>query len=168
MLLEGIDPSARVALLERVDAMTAAMKAAGLLTVEEHAHYERIRRSSYYFVKNGSTVVAPMRCKRCRVRHDYFTHMCIERPFAGLVGALQAYTQVRTDDGRMRSLLGRLGLKDLAELHPRTARLLLPEQPGADALSFAVGTLEPISRKTAEEYAEKIRGKDRRFRMEVV
>lgn len=81
--------------------------------------YLDMSRQGYFLLRLRGVDVAS-RCGRCRARHEYFTLMCVERPWKGnWMDALYGYASVTKDDGLYGEIVQ--GLKDLRTVHPRTA-----------------------------------------------
>jgi hypothetical protein len=137
---------------------------------EAQLERERILASRYFLVKiagNGDV----WRCKRCHAKHRYLTLGCVEQPFSGLTGGLWAYYRTvglhgaeafmspgeRARYARMRELLGAVGrAPDLATSHPQMARAIATPEGDADIGAVALGLLEPIDRRKAQQLANAI------------
>jgi len=163
--LAGFAPDTNVAMLEPPERLSPFLRSLGFITKDEEARLAALRRARFFLVKNGTTAMAPARCKRCAHIHPYFTQHCIELPFRGLRDALVAYAKVTTNDERVR-VIQMLGLPDLASDHPQTARTLRPSLPGEDMLGFAIGMAEPIPESTARRYERRIQDRNPKFRIQ--
>ena len=135
----------------------------GLLDRQQWDEYNRLLDNKFFLVRNrGGDAGERFRCGRHPytpgidepVYHEFFTVMCIDRPWRGLDGALYAYASV-TSDGRLQSMV----LRDLPALqtrHPGSFSHLAPDSAGEDLIAIALGTLEPISELKAQQLAAKI------------
>ena len=128
-------------------------------TREEYDTYLKMTRGQYFLLKLRGVDLAT-HCANCGAgrypipSHDYFTLMCVERPWKGnWQDALYAYSAVTRDPMRRHALLK--GIPLLETGHPETARQLL-SGPGEDALVFAIGALEPIDKFHADALAQRI------------
>jgi hypothetical protein len=146
------------------------LRVAGMLTRAEFIEIERIRNSQWYLVRNdGGQMGERAPCLRSKSQfdkghyHDYFTAMCVERPFRGIERGLEVWLKASSDHLRRSALLAGMtrGLEDYAKNHPQTASILKPADPDTVAwYTMLAGTHIPITTAEARRYAQKI--KDRR------
>ena len=135
------------------------------LTRAEMAIYDKWRDSKFFLVRNrGSETGERYRCSRHEYRpgidqpvyHEYFTSMCVDRPWRGLEGALYAYATITHNEQlahRLKYLAPQANI-----VHPRTFQP--PDAfTDADIIAITIGTLEPITRARAERLAQDINAK---------
>lgn len=132
------------------------------LTREQWNAYQRMLDSQFFLVRNRAEHGERFRCSRHSFRpgvdeptyHEYFTVMCIDRPWRGLDGALWAYASITSDD-RVKSMVMN-NLPALQTVHPETYARLQPDSSGEELVAIALGTLEPISESKARQLAARI------------
>jgi hypothetical protein len=138
---------------------------------EEIDARERILRSSYFLVRQGS-LGEILRCKRCGAKHPYLTLMCVEQPFSGLTGGIFGYChaglQTKSyehlpplERARFERIATSLG-GNLADSHPELVRSMQIAPSDVDSISFALGVLEPITKTKAQQLVWRINAKGRR------
>lgn len=139
----------------------------GFLPTKEYLDKRRkILASRFFLVRQGGSLGEVLRCSRCKGKHKYLTLMCVERPFDELRNGLFAYYQTAGRSGAhnffspqemdryntIQKALG-IGVKDLAESHPRFAKSLGVAEGDIDIGAIAVGILDPISKAKARALA---------------
>lgn len=134
-------------------------------TPDQVAKREQILQNSFFLLRQGE-LGEVLRCTRCNTKHQYFTLMCVERPFDGLKEGLYAYWYHAGRYGT-ENFLSKVSLQryeaitkvlskdypDIAAAHPQTARTLKTEDEDFDIGTVALGILEPISKQKAEALA---------------
>lgn len=137
------------------------LKLDGTLTRREWDAWQRVRDSKFYLVRNrGGTTGERYRCSRHAFRtgidepvyHEFFTTMCIDRPWRGLEEALFAYSSL-TNDERMAERLERTWAPNAARAHPQSFGRQAPALHHGELIAFALGTLEPIAEQRAQNLA---------------
>jgi len=128
---------------------------------EQQAAKKKLLESQFFLIRQG-TLGEVLRCRRCKGKHMYFTDMCIELPFNGVMQGLHAYwyhagrygaenflTEVELE--RYQAIQGVLAksLPDFATGHPETAKKLGTEETDFDAGTVSLGLLEPITKQKA-------------------
>lgn len=142
-----------------------AMSSAGLTGVEgprlnaainftpaEYQAYLKISRGRYFKLRLRGVDIAAS-CQRCGAggpgtkSHEYFTLMCVERPWKGnWMDALWAYSSVTRDAGQSQAIIR--GLRDLSQKHPETARELASND-AQDVIAWALATEVVIDEREA-------------------
>lgn len=139
-------------------------------TLESVREQHKLLSSIYFLIKQGDVFGERLICNKCKLRHDYITLNCIERPFTGLTRGLYAYYQAVKDNylvnqlspgevSRYRSMETALGqMPDLGTVHPEMAKDFTQNLGPSDSLlgALAIGILEGISKITAEKLVDKI------------
>jgi len=144
------------------------------LTPAEFEAIERLRNAQFILVRNdGGEYGERLRCRNGRSEaprygrapvsqghlHEFFTYMCVERPFRGLEEGLRCWIRATRPGPKRSAILDGLsfGLADYASAHPESARAITPAEPGTLAwYSLLVGSHVPISRERAMRLAERI------------
>lgn len=158
-----LSPPLRYLGVADVPDLAAHVRALGMLTTEDAARLHDIEQSAWVLVRIDGEAER-WRCGRCNCKHAHFTTLCIERPFRGLREGLRAYWHntglARPGDlspgqQRHRALLdemfdGRPPVA-LADRHPEMARRLATPERDLDLGAFVLGTIDPISDRTARE-----------------
>lgn len=157
-----------------IPGMVDALRESGILTPDEAARIGAIERASFCLVRIDG-MGERWRCNGCNGRHEFFTHGCIPIPYRGLRDGLRAYWQnTAVPDAdlspeqlrRRERVADALGFADalpaLGEHHPETARALATRSGSTDVGVWVLGTIEPISRAKAAQYAAQINAKARR------
>lgn len=159
-----------------------AVAVPGFLPTKEYLDKRRkLLAAQFFLVRQGGKMGEVLRCSRCKGKHRHLTLMCVERPFDGLKNGLFAYYQTAGKSGAanffspqemdryeaIQKALG-IGVKDLAESHPRFVRDLKVAEGDIDIGAIAVGILEPISKAKAKALAWNInaRGLKPKFMLE--
>lgn len=135
---------------------------------EEINERERILRSQYFLVRQGS-LGEILGCKRCGAKHAYLTLMCVEQPFSGLDGGIfgychaglqtKSYTHLSPENrARFERIATSLG-GNLADSHPELVRSMHIAETDVDSISFALGVLEPITKRKAQSLVWQINAK---------
>ncbi len=141
-------------------------------TPEIEEKKKELLASQFYLVRQGS-VGEYFRCKQCNGKHDYFTLMCVERPFDGLANGLLAYFYHTGKHGgqnllteielqryeAIRSSIVNGQLRDFADMHPQTARQLDAQDNDYILGGMALGILVPITKQKATALAFNINAK---------
>jgi hypothetical protein len=105
----------------------------GLFTKEQHKMMKKIAASRWFLLKN----IHGFRCKRCNGIHRYLTTACVERPFHGLQEIMGLQRKIEREHGSIRG--ERMSVEDARTKMTR------------------LGAIEPINRKTALRYQERIK-----------
>lgn len=148
------------------------MRVAGMLTRAEFEEIERVRNSQYFLVRNDGGQMGERRpCSRNKSdfdrghMHDYFTCMCVERPWRGIENGLHYWIRSSSDNLRRSVLLAGMsrGIEDYNDHHPQTAKLLKPVEPDMVAwYTMLAGTHIPLTLDEARVYARRIHDRDPR------
>lgn len=146
------------------------LRAAGVFMSEAEERAAAIIASTYVLVRIDG-VGERWRCMRCNCRHEFFTVMCVPRPFRGLRHGLRAYwqnTAIPDSDlspeqrQRRQEVAGALGFAaPLSARHPQTAAALHTPDTDTDLGAWVLGTIEPISEVEARRYAATINARAR-------
>jgi len=121
----------------------------------------RWKDSKFFLVRNrGGETGERYRCSRHEfkpgvdqpVYHEFFTTMCVDRPWRGLEQALWGFALI-TENERLAARLEYLAT-NASMTHPRTFQPT--DRESAELVAIALGTLEPISQSRAEALAREI------------
>jgi len=173
------DPGPSIALPNRISVADAIRELGGpdqlrsllypdALSAEEMRRWQQLRDSHFFLVRNrGGDTGERYRCANHSytpgidepVYHEFFTVMCVDRPWRGLDGALYGYALVTRDDLLAEYLMA-FAPGSMMRAHPQTTANLAPmRKDEADLIALAIGTLEPISETRALALARDIQSR---------
>jgi hypothetical protein len=137
------------------------------LSAWEMRRWNELRDARFFLVRNrGGDTGERYRCGNhsytpgidAPVYHEFFTVMCVDRPWRGLDGALWGYALVTRDD-LLAEYLMTFAPGGMMRAHPQMTASLAPRKDEADLIALAVGTLEPISETRALALARDIQSR---------
>ncbi len=138
-------------------------------TQEQIKERDRLLASQYFLVKMAGEGEVP-RCRGCGGKHRYLTLGCIEQPFSGLTHGVYAYWYSMGASGAVHYLSFKQRIqydrmsklfkgRDLASSHPQMAAKLGLSEGDAIMGGLALGVLEPISKRVAQQLQTRINSK---------
>jgi len=137
-----------------VTARDGSTHVAGLMTRNQWNQLQAILNSQWCLFRNdGGQLGERVRCRWHQadpfgaakpweqpIYHMYFTYMCIERPWRGLMEGLWFAYSVASENRKATILRAR----DFVEAHPQTARDIGPKEPGENVFGVLVSLPERI------------------------
>lgn len=153
----------RLVPVSEVPDMAALVRHLGFLTPDAALRLHEIEHANWVLVRIDGEAER-WRCTRCNCKHAHFTLCCVERPFRGLREGLRAYwhntglanpSDLSPAQQQHKALLDEMfdgkPPPALASVHPEMARRLATPERDLDLGAFVLGTIDPISDRTARE-----------------